>query len=230
MPSQEEQLLKLYDELPFERHPLWQQVLKGALSMEQVLQAEEQHFLRTKNGQRVRADAVRRARSQKVFGAILETYLEECTDKHGPNHLDLIARLLVAGGRNRAALDSVTPTPGNAAAIALYRDIGARGAACHLLGAGAVEHFYSLLAPRIFKAYTERYGMSPDAAETYRLHGPMDRKHADRAFSILDEAVQLHGWNLVRLSVRDAFVATSLHYDGMLQAATGMVSYWNGRT
>jgi hypothetical protein len=29
--------------------------------------------------------------------------------------------------------------------------------------------------------------------------------------------------------VRDAFVATSLHYDGMLQAATGEISYWNGR-
>lgn len=230
MPDANEQLLRLYDELPFELHPLWKGVLDHSLTLEQVLRAEEQHFLRTKAGQRLRAEAVQRAGSPKVFGAILETYLEECTDKRGTNHLELIARLLVAGGRSRAALDAVSPTPGNAAAIAMYREIGARGAACHLLGAGAVEHFYSALAPRIYSAYTNHYGMSPQAAETYRIHGPVDREHADRAFSILDEAVQLHGWDVVRLSVRDAFVATSLHYDGMLQAATGTISYWNGRT
>jgi hypothetical protein len=55
-----------------------------------------------------------------------------------------------------------------------------------------------------------------------------DESHAERAFEVLDEAVILHGWNAVYLSVRDAFVATSLHYDGMLQAATGVIDYWNG--
>jgi pyrroloquinoline quinone (PQQ) biosynthesis protein C len=230
MPNTKEQLLRLYDELPFEGHPLWKGVLDHSLTIEQILLAEEQHYLRTKAGHRLRAEAVRRAGSPTVLGAILETFIEECTDKRGPSHLDLIARLLVAGGRKREALDAVVVTSGNAAAIALYREIGSRGAACHLLGAGAVEHFYARLAPRIFSAYTEHYGMSEEAAETYRLHGPMDREHADRAFSILDEAVQLHGWEVVRLSVRDAFVATSLHYDGMLQAATGVMSYWNGRT
>jgi hypothetical protein len=71
--------------------------------------------------------------------------------------------------------------------------------------------------------------MSDAQAETYRIHGPMDAEHAERAFEILDHAVDLHGWTAVEESVRDAFVATSLHYDGMLQAATGELVYWNGR-
>lgn len=120
------------------------------------------------------------------------------------------------------------PTPANAAAIALYRDIGSRGAGCHMLGAGAVEFYYCKLSPEIFDAYTRKYGMSEDQAETYRIHGPMDSEHAERAFAVLDDAVTLHGWSLVETSVRDAFVATSLHYDGMLHAATGQLTYWNG--
>jgi hypothetical protein len=72
--------------------------------------------------------------------------------------------------------------------------------------------------------------MSEHQAETYRIHGPMDKTHAERAFAVIDEAADLHGWNTVLSSVRDAFVATSLHYDGMLQAATGKLSYWDGRT
>ena len=70
--------------------------------------------------------------------------------------------------------------------------------------------------------------MSDNQAETYRIHGPLDREHAERAFKILEEALKIHGWTQVEMAVRDAFVATSLHYDGMLQGATGQFSYWNG--
>ena len=92
-----------------------------------------------------------------------------------------------------------------------------------------MEHFYCQLSPRIFEAYTTHYGMTREQAETYRLHGPMDETHAERAFTVLDEAVELHGWETVNASVRDAFVATSLHYDGMLHAATGVISYLDGK-
>src|SRR5207247_1949583 len=115
-----------------------------------------------------------------------------------------------------------------AAAMALYADIGSRGAPCHILGAGAVEFYYSKLAPEIFTAYTTKYEMTAEQAETYRIHGPMDQVHADRSMAILDEAVGLLGWEIVERSVRDAFVATGLHYDGMLQAAVGKLLYWNG--
>ena len=91
-----------------------------------------------------------------------------------------------------------------------------------------VEFYYSDLSPKIFKAYTESYGIDSDLAETYRIHGSMDKTHADRAFSVIDEAVRIHGWDTVEQSVVDAFVATSLHYDGMLQAALNTITYWDG--
>ena len=98
-----------------------------------------------------------------------------------------------------------------------------------MLGAGTVEFFYSKMSPRVFDDYTKLYGMSASQAETYALHGPMDAVHAERAFAILDEAVRIHGTTAIEDSVRDAFAATSLHYDGMWQAATNTIGYWDGR-
>jgi hypothetical protein len=127
-----------------------------------------------------------------------------------------------------AGLDNAIPTPGNSAAIAIYKDITDRGPLHHMIGAGAVEYYYSALSPRIFEAYT-KLQISAERAETYKIHGPMDRQHAERALSILDEPyVQEHA-DAIDLAVRDAFVATSLHYDGMLQAATGVTTYWSGK-
>jgi pyrroloquinoline quinone (PQQ) biosynthesis protein C len=229
--SSRERLLALYELFPFHRHPLWRAVLSHDLGLEQIINAEVQHYLRTRAGQHVRREALERAQaiSPAVWEALLDTYLEECTDTVTPSHLELIKRLVLSGGVTADELAKAQPTLGNTAAIALYREIASRGAACHLLGAGAVEYYYSDLAPRVFKVYTEHYGMSSEQAETYRLHGPLDRTHANRAFAIVDEAVALHGWELVEASVRDAFLATSLHYDGMLQAALGRVTFWDGR-
>jgi pyrroloquinoline quinone (PQQ) biosynthesis protein C len=229
--NHKDELLGLYELFPFHLHPLWQAIQSKELSYEQVIAAEVQHWIRTRAGKVLRENAMKMAQrlSPAIFEQLTETYLEECTnDSSGPSHLELIERLVLEGGRSTADLESTVPTPGNAAAIALYRDIAARGAGCHLVGAGAVEHFYCQLSPRIFLAYTELYGMSASQAETYRIHGPMDQIHADRAFSVLQEAIDLHGWCDVKQSVRDAFVATSLHYDGMLQAATGVFSFWDG--
>lgn len=229
--DQRSSLLSLYETFPFHKHPLWTAILNHELSVEEVYKAEVQHYLRTKAGQTLRSEALEKARgvSPRLFEALLETYLEECTsEKAGPSHLDLIARLLLEGGISQAQLDSAQPTPGNSAAIALYRDITWRGAACHMIGAGAVEYHYSRLAPKIFVAYIEYYGMTTHQAETYALHGPMDDMHAERALSILDEAMKVHSWAAIEQSVRDAFIATSLHYDGMFQAAQGRISFWNG--
>lgn len=206
-------------------------VLQGSFTLQQIMRAETQHWIRTKAGQKLRQQAVSQARilSPAVLEAVLQTYLEECVTRPGnTSHLELVERLLQHGGLTHEALASATPTPANAAAMALYWDIGRRGAACHILGAGAVEHYYAELAPQVFEAYTRIYGIPSDAAETYRIHGPMDRQHSERAFAIVDDAVNTLGWGIVEQSVRDAFVATSLHYDGMLHAASGQLTYWTG--
>lgn len=231
MSARRTSLLQLYDLFPFADHPLWRAVRGKELTYDQVIKAEIQHWLRTKAGQPLRRNALDLANrvSPEIFEALLQTYLEECTDDaSGPSHLELIRRLVTMGGASEVDLGRARNTPGNAAAIALYRDIGSRGAGCHMLGAGTVEYFYCQLSPQIYEAYTQEYGMSDIQAETYRIHGPMDAEHAERAFNILDHAVELHGWESVEASVRDAFVATSLHYDGMFQAATGIISYWDG--
>lgn len=225
------ELLGLYEQFPFHDHPMWKAVVAGSLCLEQVVKAEIQHCIRTRAGQTLRKNAVDTAKklSEAVFRQLVETYLEECTDKAGPNHLELIERLVLMGGATRSEIEQAVSTPGNSAAIALYRDISERGAGCHMLGAGVVEFYYAQLSPKIFEAYTSIYGMSEEQALTYKLHGTMDLTHAERAFVVLDEVISLHGWPLVKASVRDAFVATSLHYDGMYQAATGTTAYWDGR-
>lgn len=233
MDKLKQRLLSLYDEFPFHRHPLWRMVLAAELTIDQVLRAETQHYLRTKAGQDLRRSAMVNSRSldPRVFEALLRTYLEECTDdSSGPSHLELIRRLLHLGGVSEAELLNAKLTPGNTAAIALYRDIGMRGAGCHLIGAGVVEHFYSGLSPQIFQAYTAKYGMSAHQAETYSLHGPMDAEHGSRALDALSNIVHAHGEDVVLQSVRDAFVATSLHYDGMLQAGLQKNIYWDGKS
>jgi pyrroloquinoline quinone (PQQ) biosynthesis protein C len=226
------ELLKLYDLFPFHDHPLWTAVHRKELDYQQVIDAEVQHWIRTWAGRTLREQAMKMAEktSIPIFEQLTETYLEECTnDSSGPSHLELIERLVIGGGKSKADLECAEPTPGNAAAMALYRSISDRGAGCHLVGAGAVEYFYCKVCPQIFSDYTKRYGMSADQARTYEIHGPMDQVHADRAFSVLDEVIDLYGWVDVKRSVTDAFVATSLHYDGMLQAATKENKYWDGR-
>lgn len=226
-----ERLLRLYDDLPFHDHPLWKGVLGHELTLDQVLSAECQHFVRSRAGRSLREVAMKEAQAgadEELFEAILETYLDECTDKDGPSHLDLIERLLTMGGISVEQVHATQPTPANSAAIALYADISRRGVECHMLGAGFVEHYYSKLSGRIYDAYTGKYGMTDAQAETYRIHGPVDAVHADRAFRILDRAAARTGESVIELAVRDAFVATSLHYDGMLHAATNQLRYWSG--
>src|SRR5208283_158809 len=94
------QLLSQYDLFPFHSHPLWVAALSGDLSLEQVLKAEGQHWIRTRAGRVLREEALSSAKaiSPAIFEQLLETYLEECTDTAGPNHLGLIERLVTTGG------------------------------------------------------------------------------------------------------------------------------------
>src|ERR1700722_5882896 len=187
--KRKEELLGLYELFPFLDHPLWTAIRRKELSYAQVVDAEVQHWIRTRAGKILRENAMKMAErlSPAIYEQLTETYLEEGTDGNGgPSHFKLIERLVLEGGKSPAELESAQPTPGNAAPIAIYRDIAGRGAGCHLVGAGAVEHYYCRLSPLIFEAYTNLYGMSPTQANTYHIHGPMDQVHADRAFSVLE--------------------------------------------
>ena len=232
--GQQEHLLQYYDLFPFKEHPLWVAISKAELPLADVLRAETQHYLRTKAGQSLRKEALSQADSsrtdnQRLYEMLFDTYLDECTSEGGrASHLELIERLLVMAGVPKHDLESARPTVGNALGMSMYQTISARGAGCHMLAAGEVEYFYAELSPEIFQAYTAHYGMSREQARTYEIHGPMDKQHAERAFAVLDEAIELNGWDAIDQSVRDAFAATSLHYDGMLEAATGDVKFWNG--
>ncbi|MEQ8364033.1 MAG: hypothetical protein RH948_14270 [Cyclobacteriaceae bacterium] len=227
-----DKFLRYYDMFPFHNHPLWKAVINGELSREQIIKAEGQHYLRTKAGQKLRKQAAEQcqANSQILWEAIIETYIEECTEQDGtPTHLELIERIVKSDGSGQLDLDKLRNTPGNIAAISLYQNISERGAGCHIISAGMVEHYYSRLCPSIYKSYTENYSFTSFEAETYKIHGPMDQVHAERAFKAIDEVIRLHGLEVVEDSIRDAFAATSLHYDGMLQAATGQNCFWNGK-
>src|ERR1051326_958859 len=117
------ELLDLYTLLPFYEHPLWRSIREGSFTLEQVLDAEVQHCLRTAAGQSLRREALDMAESISpcIFEQLLETFLEECThDASGPSHLDLIKRLVVTGGRSEESVFATIPTPGNAAAMAMY--------------------------------------------------------------------------------------------------------------
>jgi pyrroloquinoline quinone (PQQ) biosynthesis protein C len=216
-------VLGYYSLFPFEKHPYWTGVLEGRFTKSQILNAEIQHFIRSNIGREFRRRAAEEAKaiSERAHTLLHETYREECTDECGTNHLGLIRQFLNIGGISDHELAVAVPTPGNAAAIALYKEITDRGPLHHMIGAGAVEFYYSSLSPKIFEAYIGRYNFTAKQAETYRIHGPMDREHAERALSILGESYVQANSESIMLAVRDAFVATSLHYDGMLQAAVG---------
>lgn len=206
-------------------------ILQGSLTREQVIQAEVQHYLRSNIGRlyRERAAIASRLIGGELFELLDMTAREEChLDESGPSHVDLIKGFLLSNGLTQRDLDVAKPTPGNAAAIALYKDIADRGPLQHMIGAGCVEFYYSQLSPKIYAAYVEIYGFKPSDVSTYELHGPMDQTHGERALKVLESTLAQAMPEEIDLAIRDAFAATSLHYDGMLQAADPSVGYWRG--
>jgi pyrroloquinoline quinone (PQQ) biosynthesis protein C len=136
-------------------------ILTRRLSKEQIVAAEVQHYIRSNIGRHFRERAAREAASvsPRAHELLMETYKEECTaDETGPSHVDLIRRLVLENGVSEDQLNNARSTPGNIAAIAIYKDITDRGPMHHMVGAGAVEFYYSALSPKIFEVYTEHYG------------------------------------------------------------------------
>lgn len=229
---QREEALAFYQLFPFHNHPLWKSVIAGNLSREQILLAEIQHYLRSEIGKIFREHSAIAAKhlDDEIYNLLYQTVVEECYGSDGgPSHAELIKQFLFANGVTETDLRRAVSTPGNVAAIALYKDIADRGPLHHMLGAGCVEYYYSRLCPQIYTAYTDTYRFKPGSFETYQLHGPMDEIHGERALGTLKTPIAQVMSTELGLAIRDAFIATSLHYDGMLQAATNSNSYWNGK-
>lgn len=223
--------LSYYQLFPFHDHPLWKSIIEGKFSREQVLQAEMQHYIRSEIGKIYREHSAIAAKhlDANIYELLHETVVEECYGVDGgPSHAELIKHFLLENGVSPTDLRHAVSTPGNVAAIAIYRDIAERGPVHHMIGAGCVEHYYSKLCPRIFDAYANIYKFKPGSFETYEIHGPMDQIHGERALEILKSPLAQAMANDLSLAVRDAFVATSFHYDGMFQAATQTQVYWSG--
>jgi pyrroloquinoline quinone (PQQ) biosynthesis protein C len=228
---QRHEALNYYNLFPFHEHPLWKSIILGKFSREQVLKAEVQHYLRSEIGKifREHSAVVAKHLGPDIYDLLYQTVVEECygTDG-GPSHAELIKKFLLMNGVSETDLRNAISTPGNAAAIALYKDIASRGPLHHMIGAGCVEYYYSKLCPQIYDCYTQIYKFQPGSFETYRLHGPMDEVHGERALETLKTPLAQALSKELGIAVRDAFAATSLHYDGMLQAATSENEYWNG--
>lgn len=224
--------LSYYDLFPFHHHPLWTSIIEGKFSREQVLKAEIQHYLRSEIGKTYREQAAIASRhiDESLYDLLSQTAQEESYDEtSGLSHAGLIRKFLIENGVTSDDILNSIPTPGNIAAISIYKDIAARGPLHHMIGAGCVEHFYSKLCLRIRDAYTDIYQFAAGSFETYEIHGPMDQIHGERALQILELPLAKAMSKDLGIAIRDAFVATSLHYDGMYQAATGTFSYWSGR-
>lgn len=224
--------LSYYEEFPFHEHPLWLSIISGVLTAEQVLKAEIQHYIRSEVGKIFREHSAVAAKhlDDNIYDLLHQTVEEECYGSDGgPSHAELIKQFLLQNGVSTSDLRTAISTPGNAAAIALYKDISERGPLHHMIGAGCVEYYYSKICPRIYAAYEQIYKFKPGSFDTYKLHGPMDEVHGERALETLSSPLAKALDPELRIAIRDAFVATSLHYDGMLQAATSTNTYWSGR-
>ena len=56
-----QELLKLYDLFPFQEHPLWTAIHRKELDYRQVIEAEVQHWIRTRAGRVLREEAMKMA-------------------------------------------------------------------------------------------------------------------------------------------------------------------------
>jgi hypothetical protein len=221
-----DQLLRQYDAYPFGEHPYWRAVAAGTLLHFQVVAAEQQHALQL----RAATDCERRpylgVSGDQAFGLFLDQYLDALSSSGA---LAQLASMWCSSSAADAASASVVrPTPATSAAIALRADVRNRGFEFYAVAFGCVSHFYSKVCAEANRTYQTVYRLSKQQLVYYREHESRERARADQAFSALDELTRGVDQVLLELAVRDAVVAVSLGFDGMLQAASGSRTYWGG--
>jgi pyrroloquinoline quinone (PQQ) biosynthesis protein C len=221
-------------EVPMERHPWFDGIIKHRWSKEQIILGEVQHYLRVRTNPiffgHMAINAVA-AKEYTVMETVLENFMEELGGKR--THVDIMLQFLEAGGISREQADNAEAAPGTLAAIEMI--IGCCQRRSALEGVAMLAFVESQLggegkiSEKVFRELTGYYGFSARAAATYELHAAQDEGHGSRQIDAVrmlaaDEATR----DKVRNAVKLGLTAFTLEWDGHVQAMTGKREFWSG--
>jgi pyrroloquinoline quinone (PQQ) biosynthesis protein C len=221
-------------EVPMERHPWFDGIIKHRWSREQIILGEVQHYLRVRTNPIFFGYMAVNAVSGKeyaVMHTVLENFMEELGGKQ--THMDIMLQFLEEGGISREEADNAEPAPGTLAAVEMI--IGCCQRRSALEGVAMLAFVESQLggvgkiSEKAYRELTGYYGFSSRAAETYKLHAAQDEGHGSRQIDAIrllatDEDTQ----NKVRAAVKLGLTAFTLEWDGHVQAMTGKREFWSG--
>ncbi len=235
--NQDEFIAELWSyaaEVPMERHPWFDGIIKHRWSKEQIILGEVQHYLRVRTNPiffgYMAVNAVA-AKEYSVMDTVLENFMEELGGKH--THVDIMLQFLEEGGIGREEADNAEPAPGTLAAIEMI--IGCCQRRSALEGVAMLAFVESQLggagkiSEKVYRELTGFYGFSPRAAQTYELHAAQDEGHGSRQIDAVrrlatDKATQ----DKIRAAVKLGLTAFTLEWDGHVQAMTGKREFWGG--
>jgi pyrroloquinoline quinone (PQQ) biosynthesis protein C len=221
-------------EVPMERHPWFDGIIKHRWSREQIVLGEVQHYLRVRTNPiffgYMAVNAVS-AREYVVMNTVLENFMEELGGDR--THMDIMLQFLEEAGISREEADNAEPAPGTLAAIEMI--IGCCQRRSALEGVAMLAFVESQLggagkiSDKVYRELTGHYGFSPRAAETYKLHAAQDEGHGSRQIDAIrllatDDQTQ----QKVRAAVKLGLTAFTLEWDGHVQAMTGTREFWSG--
>lgn len=221
-------------EVPMERHPWFDGILKHRWDREQIILGEVQHYLRVRTNPiffgYIAVNAIS-AKEYAVMNTVLENFMEELGGQR--THMDIMLQFLEEGGITREEADNAEPAPGTLAAIEMI--IGCCQRRSALEGIAMLAFVESQLggagkiSEKVYRELTGHYGFSPRAAETYKIHATQDEGHGRRQI----DAIRLLATNdetqeKVRMAVKLGLTAFTLEWDGHVQAMTGKREFWSG--
>jgi pyrroloquinoline quinone (PQQ) biosynthesis protein C len=221
-------------EVPMERHPWFDGIIRHRWSKEQIILGEVQHYLRVRTNPiffgYMAVNAVA-AKEYAVMQTVLENFMEELGGKR--THVDIMLQFLEEGGISREQADAAEPAPGTLAAIEMI--IGCCQRRSALEGVAMLAFVESQLggagkiSDKVYRELTAFYGFSPRAAETYKLHAAQDEGHGSRQIDAIRElAIDAQTRDKIRAAVKLGLTAFTLEWDGHVQAMTRKREFWAG--
>ena len=229
-----EELWGYAGEVPMEKHPWFDGIIKHRWSKEQIILGEVQHYLRVRTNPiffgHMAINAVS-AKEYAVMATVLENFMEELGGKR--THVDIMLQFLEEGGITRVEADNAEPAPGTLAAIEMI--IGCCQRRSALEGVAMLAFVESQLggegkiSEKVYRELTGYYGFTARAAATYQLHAAQDEGHGSRQIDAIRMlATDSTSQNKIRAAVKLGLTAFTLEWDGHVQAMTGKREFWGG--